>query len=448
MNDKERDEKYHELIQGLSNQKKEELEDLKKFDARTKTMPKSKKNKNLIETELKQRKEDIIKIDDLIKRVNFCHKDKWTPVPIYSPDSKIYKNEKRNYEIPESTIQVHLGKTDYNKPTMFLEVAFAYGNEDDEEGENILQEHGIELKDKNKLDFDHTFNFKVDKSYWKSLFKKKIYFDIYKKRLLFGKKFKGKFEIDLKELKAKCTYSDKIKIDLESKRFTPYIEVEVKINEPFYTKEYETIERPVFTIAKIYPSFKSKKGNQQAIVFDNQVPNINPDSYKKKTVAHKPQPKNNNVSTSKVQQTNNQPKQQQQQKASAPLPKPKNPVDKSELDENDIKDPGRGDLYRSLYCLQDGLKALEAEIEKIDGRTPRQLLQKKIKFQTMIQYLNENIGETIDVQSYKLILQQDLVRDKKLCDYFMQEDDKPKYLIVSNRYNNELKEFKELENVK
>jgi hypothetical protein len=66
----------------------------------------------------------------------------------------------------------------------------------------------------------------------------------------------------------------------------------------------------------------------------------------------------------------------------------------------------------------------------------------------MIQYLNENIGETIDVQSYKLILQQDLVRDKKLCDYFMQEDDKPKYLIVSNRYNNELKEFKELENVK
>jgi hypothetical protein len=30
----------------------------------------------------------------------------------------------------------------------------------------------------------------------------------------------------------------------------------------------------------------------------------------------------------------------------------------------------------------------------------------------------------------------------------MQEDDKPKYLIVSNRYNNELKEFKELENVK
>ena len=62
-------------------------------------MPKSKKNKNLIETELKQRKEDIIKIDDLIKRVNFCHKDKWTPVPIYSPDSKIYKNEKRTPRI-------------------------------------------------------------------------------------------------------------------------------------------------------------------------------------------------------------------------------------------------------------------------------------------------------------------------------------------------------------
>ena len=441
MDDKEREKKYIELIQGLTNQRKEEGEDYKKFQARTDTMVKTKKNKESIETEKKQRNAELTTLDNLIKKVHLCYKDKWTPVPIYSPETKIYKNEKRNFDVPDSTIQLHLGKTDYNKPTMFLEVAFPIGD-DEEDTDSILQEHGIELKDKKKLDFDHTINFKVDKSKWKSLFRKTILFDIYKKRLLFGKKYKGNFKIDLKELKTKCTYTDKIKIDLESKRFNPFIEVEIKIYEPFNGKEYETTERPILRISKIYPSFKSKKGNQKAIEFDSDEPNINIQSKKK---PQKPQPKKN-VPTNKVQPNNNQPKKPQQ--PSAPLPKPKNPVDKSELNEEDIKDPGRGDLYRSLYCLEDGLKALEVQIEKIDGRTPRQLLTKKCKFQTMIQYLKENIGDTIDIQSYKIILQQDLVRDKKLCDYFMQEDDKPKYLIVSNRYNNELKEFKELENVK
>ena len=148
----------------------------------------------------------------------------------------------------------------------------------------------------------------------------------------------------------------------------------------------------------------------------------------------------NNISTilnkSKYLNTNN------------PLPKPKNPVENSDLDENNIKDPGRSDLYRSLYCLEDALKKLEDQIEKIDGRTPKELLEKKIKFQTMIQYINENIGLSIEAQTYKQLLQQDIERDKKLCDYFKQVDDKSKYAIVFARYSAELRELKDLENKK
>jgi hypothetical protein len=320
---------------------------------------------------------------------------------------------------------------------MFLEMALVYGDEDEDE-DHIVQEHGIVLKDKKNLNFDQTINIKVDKNKWKSLFRKKILFDIYKTKFFFKKVLKGSFEIDLKDLKAKCTYNDKIKINLESKRCNPFIEIEIKIHEPFNGKEYETIEKPIISIKKIYPSFKSKNGNQNAIEFEQHVPNINPGSYKKN---QKPQPKN----SQKSQQTN-QPKQPQQ--PSKPLPKPKNHVDKSELDENNVKDPGNEDLYRTLYCLKDGSTLLDQQIQKIEGRTPRPLLQKKIKFQTMKQYLEENLGEEIDINTYKQILQQDLMRDKKLCDYFMQEDDKPKYAIVSARYNSELKEFKELENVK
>ena len=48
----------------------------------------------------------------------------------------------------------------------------------------------------------------------------------------------------------------------------------------------------------------------------------------------------------------------------------------------------------------------------------------------MIQYLNDNIGESIEVQTYKKLLLQDIDRDKKLCNYFNQVDDKLKFAIV------------------
>ena len=66
----------------------------------------------------------------------------------------------------------------------------------------------------------------------------------------------------------------------------------------------------------------------------------------------------------------------------------------------------------------------------------------------MIQYINENIGLSIEAQTYKQLLQQDIDRDKKLCDYFKQVDDKSKYSIVFARYSAELRELKDLENKK
>ena len=439
MNTEERKKKYLELFKDLIAQIKEEKSELEKYRERTKTLAKTKKNAEIVKAEIIKRESEIKKLQELFKLIKISMDDKWTPIPIYSPDVKTYKNEKINNDVPDSIIQLHLGKTDYNKPTMFLEMALFYGEEENDE-EHIFQEHGIVLKDKKKLDFDHTINIVVDKSKWKSLFRKQILFDIYKPQFIFRKKLKGNFVIDLKDLKEKCTFKDKIKINLESKRFTPYIEVEIKLHEPFFGKEYETIEKPILSIKKIFPSFKAKNGNQNAIEFEEQAPNINPESFKKN---QKQQPKNN--STKKSQQTN---QSKQPQQSNQPLPKPKNHVDKSELNEDHIKDPGNGDLYRTLYCLNDALKILDEQIQKIDGRTPRPLLQKKIKFQTMIQYLNENLGEEIDVETYKQLLQQDLMRDKKLCDYFMQENDKPKYAIVSARYNSELRELKELETIK
>jgi hypothetical protein len=173
MSKDERNEKFSEIKNGLQKQKDEELNDFKNFGEKIKNMVPNKKNKEFIKKETEKRKQEIENLDKLILLIKSKETDQWTPAPLFSKAHKNHNVEITNKDIPEYIIQVHLGKTDYKKANMYLEAAFKSTEED------IQVEHNIVLKDKKNYIFDKTINFKLDKSGWRSGFRKQIMFDIY-----------------------------------------------------------------------------------------------------------------------------------------------------------------------------------------------------------------------------------------------------------------------------
>ena len=116
----------------------------------------------------------------------------------------------------------------------------------------------------------------------------------------------------------------------------------------------------------------------------------------------------------------------------------------NDLSEKEKNDPGNEEFYHTLYATENVLYKLEKIIQKIEGRTPKDLFNKKIKLSTYCQFLKKSIGEEISIENYKIVLTNDINRDKKLLEYFYEIKDKEKYEIVLDRLKNEIKEFNEL----
>ena len=157
------------------------------------------------------------------------------------------KVEKINKDIPEYTMRVHIGKTDYDKDNVVLKVTLNLGE----------KELNKEVKLKNEKNFDETWDWTFDKREYKSLHRKHI--DVQMERSywykLGGTDVKGNIKVDLKNLKDSINLKGNYKMELQSKRATPSIEISVDLRTPFVDKQYETITKDVFTIKKIYPGW-------------------------------------------------------------------------------------------------------------------------------------------------------------------------------------------------
>ena len=115
--------------------------------------------------------------------------------------------------------------------------------------------------------------------------------------------------------------------------------------------------------------------------------------------------------------------------------------------DEELADVDGVDYINSLKVLEYKLKLLEAQIAKISGRTPRELMQKKVKMSCKIKMFQQQMGDgEVTPQDYYNLLNQQLTHDKALFTYFKQEKDLEKAKLVAIRIklmNEEIEELKQ-----
>ncbi len=299
----------------------------------------------------------------------------------------------------------------------------------------------------------------MEKPEFKGFFKKKIHVDIYEKKL-FKNKYKGSCDIDARQLKTQSEFTKQYKVQLESQRCEPFIEVTFKLRTPCAEKEYDITYKNRFNVTKIFPPFKGENKGDAAIKLEVQAPKVSEVdlgvSVPKITendlkVAAPKQPEKAKIPPSKSSAANPSVKAEGVSRPTkAPQGKKKPPavkgpvIDKSEFREEELEDPDNIDSLNSLQVLQFKLDKYEEQRAKIDGRTPRELMQKICKIKCKMNILNESFGDTIGPDDYLAMLKSSFDHDKKLAQYFAQTNQKDKSLLVSERMPIIFKEMESL----
>jgi hypothetical protein len=208
----------------------------------------------------------------------------------------------------------------------------------------------------------------------------------------FSKTLKGTCKIKLDALKAASHLAGSFNVDLESKRFTPTLEVKICLREPIVEKEYTITSKTVFTITKSFPPFR---GEGQGETFDH--------------------PSSNQVSTNKAKSSEQViPKPKVEVTKPEIKPQPKKPVtnqpaiDASEFTQEELDDPDIQENLNSLKVLEFKLAQIEEQMKKIDGRPPAKMREKFLKIKCRKNVLSELVVESVSIESYLLMFKKQL----------------------------------------
>jgi hypothetical protein len=437
--------KERDLIQEEMNAKMEDMKNMGK--AKLKQMlPVAKKEMDA----LKKKKTKYEKIVSLLREK---YQDKWVPAPLFVENEEETEIEKINPNIPEKTLRIIFGSTNYIKKKRKLRLVV-----------RIEPDYNLEqsFHQKGPGDWSNQMDFEITENFFKLHFAR-IEVDIFKHKI-FGEKHKGKFVISLAPLKSHNEFvENECKIDLDSKREGVKCSVGVKIRKAIKEKEYTTLRKTKFSVTKIYPPFNVKGSNTtEAIKMEAQAPKVTAEDLKAissaaqniekvpaKVPARAPAKApvkaaaKNSIKTSAVSQGG------EKQKQIAPAKKqggggPKVHIDKSEFSEEELKDPDCISNLKTLMVLDFKLKKYEEISKKIDGRTPKELMQRIVRIKCQKNSLNDALGDEIGPNDYLLLLKTTFEHDKKLASYFAQIKDSEKSKLVSERLPLLFKEMEEL----
>ena len=287
-------------------------------------------------------------------------------------------------------MRIHIGKTDYEKDNIYIKVNLKYNE----------KELSKKVHLKGNKDFNETWDWKFEKNEYKYLFKKCLELELersywYK---FGGTSVIGSAKIDLKNLKDSAQLVGDYKLELVSKGTTPSINVTITLRTPFVEKQYETLTKEVIKIKRIYPPFNPKDasvpglgrstniGLNITISFVppkniiNIITNSNIQNKEKIEKEKEMKPKKEEIiNNNKVEGNKNAKEENNKSQNNAPTNVPVHKIDKSLFKEEELADVDGVDYINSLKVLEYELKLLEYKISKISGRTPRELLQKKVK---------------------------------------------------------------------
>jgi hypothetical protein len=379
---------------------------------------------------MKTRKENFEKLINLLKQY---YQDTWTPAPLFVEQDKEIKSEKVDKDIPEFQLRIIFGKTTYNKDkSIYLIVRYP--------------EKNLEKKFEQKKpgNWEQQIDWKFDKSDFKAIYRNKFHVEIWEKRLILKDTLKGQFEMEPKELKNQLEVTKDWKITLEDGKTGQTAQVTFKVHSPCKEPLYSIDTKQVLQVTKIYKPFnlKGNNANQSAIKMDIQTPQV---SLSASNNTPQATPTAGGKRQVKPQAQAPKPKPGGKPGAGAAPKKPQGaPIDKSQFKEEELNDPDCLDCLNTLSVLQFKQNKYEEIRNKIDGRTPRELMQRIVRIKCKYQTLEESLGDEISPQDYLTLLKVTFDHDKKLAEYFKQIGDKEKFTLVNERLPLIFKETEEL----
>ena len=376
------------------------------------------------------------KYEKIIKLLGEKAQDKWVPAPLFIETTEDVKVEKKNADIPENTVRIIFGKTTYSKnDRLYLIVSYPE--------KNLVER----FDQKGPGDWSHHFDWKFEKSDFKSFFKSKIHVDIFEKKTILKDKHRGQFDMEPKALKNQIDCPGQYKITLESEREGTTADVTFKVRTPCKESQYEIISKPIFQVTKIFPPFNLRGDNKnQGIKIEVNQTKVTADDLKVNN-----QPQNRAPAPPTKNQT---PKPNQPTKTPAAKPKPggatkkptgpKEHIDETEFSPEELQDPDHINCLQTLMVLDFKINKYQEKSNKIDGRTPYELRQRIVKMKCKKQSLTDSLGDDISPEDYLLLLKTTFAHDKRLVDYFNQQKDAEKSKLVSERLPLIVKETEEL----
>lgn len=244
----ERLKKYYDIIIKIIDEKKKlkdelnnEIKELKKLnEAQIVSMEKD----ILSDFENLKRKKE--KYDQIINILKQDFMNKWIPAPLYTEKIENISLENIKEDVPENTLRVEFGKTNYIKNKKIVITAGLTGTNYKEEWEQI-----------SLGDWSHEFDFHLTEDEYKDISNKTFYFQV--NEILRGNKtkFKGEGKKTLECLKNSNEFQENLQFELKSKRLVPNIDITFKIRKCIETK-YESFQKRIFCFTKFYPPFKTE----------------------------------------------------------------------------------------------------------------------------------------------------------------------------------------------
>ena len=391
------------------------LEKMKKL--RKKDLEKAKEQVKPKLDEMKSKRDNITKLMEVLKEK---YKDKWTPAPEFSKVMVEDKIEKVSYEGAIFGLKIKVGKTDYDKDKTYLKLRL-------EVNKNKIMNKNVELKQLGDYNEEWKWDFNGDE--FKSIAKNYLYVELFRKHTFSDDK-KGEGKIDLGNIKRGTPFKSECKIEIESKRVEPTISFLISPIMPEGKKYYETTQKEAIKVTKIYPAFN---GKQQIELPSDKNPQT---QNQPKTVETQKNPNQN--------QNKNIPVQPKENKA-VPGNEPK--LDKSKFKPEELEDVDIIDNLNTLKVLDFKIKELEAKMKKIDGRTPREMLQKKVKMGAKKKQIEQAMGDgSVSPNDYMELIKAQLEHDQLLALYMKQNNEEEKYKIIMGRITLIKQEMEELKN--
>ena len=368
--------------------------------------------------EMKLKKDNITKLIEVLKEK---FKDKWTPAPEYTKIMEEEKVEKTSFEGAIFGLKIKVGKTDYDKDKTYLNLKLEVKKDKTLTRQVHLKQVG---------DYNEEWKWEFSGDEFKNISKGFLYIELFRQHIFSDDK-KGEGKIDLGKIKLGAPFKVDCKIEIESKRVEPSISFLISPVMPQGKKYYESVQKEKIKITKIYNAFT---GKQQISLPSDKPQTQNPQP--KTVVASNPNPNQNqsqkkaanNTNTNNNTNANNMPK-----------------IDKSKFRPEELEDVDYIDNLNTLKVLEFKIKELEDKIKKIDGRTPKEMLQKKVRMNCKKRQIVEEMGDgTVSEKDYMEMMKVQLEHDQLLSIYMKQNNQEENVKILSVRIALIKKEMEEL----